>query len=246
MMRKLLQLRDQGNLNPEQEYWFRPSKTVEELYDLESDPDEVHNLAEDPQYAAKLEELRRVHFEWVERTRDLGMIPEPQLFAIQKKYGTTVYEYALEYPVIIDKVHELAQIASLGERANATALKEAMQDTLPTLRYWGAHGMGVIEDLPKSYQSDLYKLLDDPAPVVRLAAAWSLGKQGNQETAVAILGRLLEHETPSVASMAANRLRDFLEYAGPAKEMLEDLSEDNDIVTRGAARMTLELMEKGN
>ena len=54
-------------------------KPEEELYDTEADPDEVHNLAADPEYAEKLKELRAAHEVWKEENGDLGQIPETEL-----------------------------------------------------------------------------------------------------------------------------------------------------------------------
>jgi choline-sulfatase len=42
-------------------YWLHD---IPELYDLDSDPEELHNLAEEPKYAAKEEELRARLLEW--------------------------------------------------------------------------------------------------------------------------------------------------------------------------------------
>ncbi|HEU5118895.1 MAG TPA: sulfatase, partial [Isosphaeraceae bacterium] len=43
-------LRDQGELTPAQRACFVSPRPVEELYDLKSDPDELHNLVNDPAY----------------------------------------------------------------------------------------------------------------------------------------------------------------------------------------------------
>ncbi|GLA33887.1 hypothetical protein AnigIFM63309_003910 [Aspergillus niger] len=49
------------------DYFFRPP---EELYDLEEDPREVHNLAKDPAYAAVLDDLRLRLEKWQRQTED--------------------------------------------------------------------------------------------------------------------------------------------------------------------------------
>ena len=58
MMKEMLELHEKGELNEYQDDWFKPTKPLEELYDVENDPDELHNLASDPAYKEKLEELR--------------------------------------------------------------------------------------------------------------------------------------------------------------------------------------------
>ena len=50
--------------------WAAKTKPVEELYDTEADPDEVYNLADDPQHRATIERLRTALEEWVERIDD--------------------------------------------------------------------------------------------------------------------------------------------------------------------------------
>jgi uncharacterized sulfatase len=64
--------------------FFREIKPVEELYDTETDPHEVNNLAGEPQHAEKLRELRGRLVEWMLETQDLGLIPEPILDEAQR------------------------------------------------------------------------------------------------------------------------------------------------------------------
>jgi len=56
---------------------YRP---VEELYDLETDPHEVNNLAENPDYQATLKDFRSRLDRWISETDDKGQMPEdPQV-----------------------------------------------------------------------------------------------------------------------------------------------------------------------
>ena len=48
----------QGKLSASQALFASPVKPIEELFDLKSDPDEVHNLAKDPAHKKTLQELR--------------------------------------------------------------------------------------------------------------------------------------------------------------------------------------------
>ena len=80
-MQELLRMKEEGTLNENQMHWFRETKEVEELYDLEKDPYELNNVAEDPEYADVLEELRNVHIQWMKDINDPGPIPERELVA---------------------------------------------------------------------------------------------------------------------------------------------------------------------
>src|SRR5687767_1099703 len=62
-----------------QKLFFEPTKPVEELYDTDSDPHEIHNLAGDVKYTAELSRLRKAHDQWREETGDLGLVPEAEL-----------------------------------------------------------------------------------------------------------------------------------------------------------------------
>ena len=53
-----------------------PTRPEEELYDLENDPYELNNLADDPKYQGVLKELRGKLEKWIEETGDQGEIPE--------------------------------------------------------------------------------------------------------------------------------------------------------------------------
>ena len=78
VMQELLRMRDHGELDEYQAQWFRTSKPEEELFDTYNDPYELHNLAADPAYQEKLEELRKECDRWVAETGDMGLIPEKE------------------------------------------------------------------------------------------------------------------------------------------------------------------------
>ena len=66
-MRKL---RDQGKLTPAQLNPFVKPRPAEELYDMLSDPHELRNLADNPEYAFELRQLKRKLQQWERRTKD--------------------------------------------------------------------------------------------------------------------------------------------------------------------------------
>ncbi len=75
----LKELDAQGKLTPVQKVLTAPGMPPEELYDLGSDPYEIHNLAasSDPEHQATLERLRGVLEHWIAITNDQGRILEP-------------------------------------------------------------------------------------------------------------------------------------------------------------------------
>lgn len=88
IMRELLRLRDTGRLTDEQAPWFRDTRPPEELFDTESDPYELHNLASELAFADKLAELRAETDRWMTSTGDPGTMPETELLATLWPEGT--------------------------------------------------------------------------------------------------------------------------------------------------------------
>ncbi len=66
----------QGKLTPEQDAFMKDRKPDEELYDLWSDPGEVHNLAGNPKYADTLKEFRSQLSQWRTKVGDEDITPE--------------------------------------------------------------------------------------------------------------------------------------------------------------------------
>jgi arylsulfatase A-like enzyme len=73
----LRECHDAGTLDENQSLLFQDARPEEELYDLENDPHELHNLASDPNHQATLIALREKLNDWMETTNDLGRTPEP-------------------------------------------------------------------------------------------------------------------------------------------------------------------------
>lgn len=65
-----------GKLNEAQASFMADTRPEEEVYDLRADPFELHNLADDPAHADKLEEMRSQLDGWIEATDDTGATPE--------------------------------------------------------------------------------------------------------------------------------------------------------------------------
>lgn len=73
LMRKL---HAAGKLNKTQSVLMAAHRPAEELYDIENDPYEIHNLAASPEHQQILKQLRGQVAEWIKRSNDQGRIPE--------------------------------------------------------------------------------------------------------------------------------------------------------------------------
>jgi hypothetical protein len=72
----LQKLKAENKLNDTQMLFTAASKPVEELYDLQSDPHEIRNLAKDSGHTARLKSMRALVDDWVKDTGDQGYIME--------------------------------------------------------------------------------------------------------------------------------------------------------------------------
>ncbi|MHC4400248.1 MAG: sulfatase-like hydrolase/transferase [Planctomycetota bacterium] len=186
-MRELRRLHEAGQLSDDAERLFNPAKPVEELYDTVADPHELDNLAGDPAFADVLKQMRRAHLEWVERTKDLGLIPEPILMEREREIG---HRYGILRDVddatLASRVARVAVSASAGQSALAQ-LVEALSDDDAAVRYWGAVGIGNVGQPARPAAGPVAELLDDESSVVRTAAARALCRLNMPEKALPVL-----------------------------------------------------------
>jgi arylsulfatase A-like enzyme len=201
---------EEGKLNEAQSHFWQV-KPAEELYDLETDPDEVHNLANSLDDRATLKRFRKAQTEFLLATRDTGFLPEAMM---HKRAGEdTVYEMAQD-PARYDleQISKIATMATFGDPRNLPAVVHFLNDDDAAVRYWSALGVIVQgEAAVKSAEEKLKPLLDDKSPSVRIVAAEALGRYGTKasgEKAVSILLDLSNIETqgPFVSTQALNSL----------------------------------------
>ncbi len=186
-MADLRRLHKEGILPPAAEYYFSPSKPVEELYDTWSDPHEISNIADDPKHAKTLKKLRQAHLDWVKRTRDTGLIAEPILVEREKEIG---HRYGVlrqsSDSTFNNRLADIAVKASDGPNA-LPDLMTGLMDPDAAIRYWGAVGVGNIGTEARKAESAIRMALGDESSVVRTAAARALCRLGQPKDALPVL-----------------------------------------------------------
>lgn len=209
IMKELRRLKKEGELPPGAGLYMAGVKPVEELYDVEKDPHEINNLAASPAHQEVLKRLRAAHERWALETRDVGLIPEPELVEREKKFGT---RYAvLRQPGSEQYLRRLrALVDAVNRETNRALIEQSLADPDPAFRYWAVVGLGKSPDR-------LRPALEDPAPVVRIAAAARLG----DEKALGVLIRELSSDNEFVRLHAAIALDELGEKARPARAALQ-------------------------
>jgi hypothetical protein len=215
-------------------YWGE--KPSEELYDVTTDPFEIHNLAGQQSYAKPLAGLRARLREEIIVTRDTGFIPEAMFDRLAG--NKTLYDYAQSSAYPIERIVDLADKAASRDPAHLKDLSAALDDPHPVIRYWGAIGCLVLKEKSAPLKSKLQSALADEWADVRIAAAEALGYHGETEAAVKTLSAVLQQGQHYEALAALNTL-DFMWQAGHvslarAQDLVKDLklSEPADRIPR--------------
>jgi len=73
----LKELHAQGKLTPPQAALCAPTMPEEELYDMETDPHEIRNLAKSPEHEETLKRMRAAVEKWISDSSDQGKTLEP-------------------------------------------------------------------------------------------------------------------------------------------------------------------------
>lgn len=221
-----------GRLEGATVHFMAPTKPVEELYDTQTDPHEVRNLAGAPEHRQTLERLRRAHLDWMKETRDLGLLPEAEIH--QRAGQMPPYEMARKgdevYPQ--QRILEAASLTQQGPDA-LPKLIERFKDKDSAVRYWAAVGCTALGARAAPATDALRQALKDPSPVVRVAAAEALCKLGKHEETLRVLSDELKNGNEWVRHAAALVLDGLGEKGRPVlPQMKEAVNDTNGYVGR--------------
>ncbi|MCP5114028.1 MAG: hypothetical protein GY953_24605, partial [bacterium] len=219
---------------------FAAQRPVEELYDLKTDPNETVNLAANADHAATVAKLRTALYDWMEESRDMGMVPEPILEDLGKKYGSK-YD-AMRHPDQKGLVAELIRTADAGAWKRSAELEKALSSKRPAVRYWAAIGLGNT-GRPTDAKL-LLKHLDDPNPTVRVAAALGCSRRQPHQRAIEVLAAEIGNPNRLVglyAIRAIEELGDNAKATSPAvaRATASDYDPTNRVARRLAAQWGL-------
>ena len=207
---------------------FWGEKPTEELYDLVADPDNVHNLVNDPAHRDALERMRVEMKRRVLAIKDNGFIPE----------GSPLEGYeASRAPgaVPFERVVDLANLASERRAENLPKLSAALDDLNEAIRWWGALGCAMLREQASPAEAALCKRLDDQSGAVQAAAAEALAHLGHAELALPTLERWITNTSGTFYSVhAANALIRLGEAGRPLLPVMKKMY----AATQGAANDT--------
>ena len=221
------------------------SKPVEELYDLDTDPHEIHNLAGLAEYRELLVQLRQECLRWQKDVGDLGLIPEAEIALRQEQAGST---YAILHGEnSAEKVTRLVDIAARASDGEAALpdLLVALDSPDSAVRYWGATGVGNIGAAAVASSVELQPLLSDESPSVRIAAARALCRMGKLQPGLDQLEAELQSPFEWGRLAAAIVLDELDELARPALSALQNAkrNQPNKYIVRVANKAVNDLLQ---
>lgn len=180
-----------GRCDPVQARFYQPKNTIE-LHDLENDPWQIRNLADDPDGRAALGRLSGELDRWMLAIRDTGPIPEAMFHQLAGP-GTsheTLRHYAQcgqSYP--LERILAIARSSPSAPSADITGW---LADPHPVVRHWGAYAAFLSEPPDSAHHDALMEMAaNDPMAANRIAAATALAAHGQTAAAAAAFAALM-------------------------------------------------------
>ena len=187
-----IMVKQQGLPQQYQQYPFwQDHKPLEELYDIEHDPEEIHNLADDPAFSHVKEELRRKLFGWMIETADLGLIDETEIVVRAVAYNGISREVGVHCDNFA-RILETADLARLGEEGKKELLNR-LDDPDSAVRFWAVTGLSCF-DFDAETIAQLKAQLADESISVSLAAADYLVRSGEGAVTLTAFNRALQSD----------------------------------------------------
>ena len=189
--------------------FFRP-RVSEEFYDNLTDFDNVNNLIDAPEHQEKIAELKAALRKQQLELYDSGLLPEAIRVRRAEANNMTIYEMVRNnklYP--LEKYLDASDLALARDKANLQSFIQQLSHKDEGLRWWAIVGLHLLEKDAKPAAKALHAALSDEAHEVRMMAAWTLVKLGDQAEALASLEELLFEGTTN-----KSMLHNILDWMG--------------------------------
>jgi len=190
-----------GELNAVQSQFFEP-RAAEALYDIEKDPHETQNMADDPKSASVLRDLRQRLTNQVKEISDLSFLPEP---AMLSEALSNPVQFGRENQDRIGKLVDTANLSLLPFAKAKSGIAQAFKSNDPWVRYWGAIVCSSFGKEASSFTETAKNLVKNDADnLVRVRAAEFLALIGAVKPQEAIYLSLKNAESEVEANLILN------------------------------------------
>lgn len=167
------------NTQPDWELTFK-EHPAEMLFDLEKDPDELHDLSNTPEYQKVLHKMRKGLSNHIRSTMDLGF------FLPNSRTGHILYDKVRKEKYPMEELYALVEAAGTADISCLPLLEKALESLLPEMRFWGVVGYATlarkkqITDCPQT----LLTCLQDENPYIAAEAAYAATYLGKTQQGV--------------------------------------------------------------
>ena len=193
--------------------FFGP-KPMEELYDTSVDPDNVHNLIDDPKYADDVIRLRKALDQWQLKHFDAGLLPESEVVLRSEQSGKTIFDLVRDSSLYnVPVLQQASNLAIQKDLKNLPQLYDNLKATDSGVRYWAIVGLFNLQQETPLDMKPVREMLNDSCHHVRVMAAWILYRGGDKATARECWNDLLEQD-----SYAALKTFNVIDWIGDGIE----------------------------
>jgi uncharacterized sulfatase len=234
ILREMRRLLAADELAHQSSQWFKSPRAAEELYNLDADPWELVNLANDPAHKATLETLRTACDHWQVEVRDVHLLPEIMLDEAEHENGSRWKTFQGDAGKLrLQRLLEAAKQTSHLDPTTATAVSGQL-DSDPAVRWWQLTLLSRAGNA-EQFSDILSNEARSSNPAIQLAAAAGLARANKTEDAAAVFKALIKSENTYVRHAAMleideageqiiNSMRDNI-TAGPNEEYVRRLYE---------------------
>ena len=209
---------DNGELDDIQSAFYLP-QGAEELYDLSSDPYETVNLAGDPAFAGKLEEMRGLLKDRIMSEQDLVLVPEAfwldhtdDIVGFRESIGNRLGEY-----------YDAAELERGPFRKVHKEIRAALDSDDPIVRYWAVTACCGFGKEARSLEKEIRSLLEDDCTVVKSRAALYCVANGMDVPDNVFKTALASSENEAATLMVLNDMAFLYENVGGFSEEISEI-----------------------
>ena len=194
-------LYDKGELNKTQSAFFE-ARPCEMLFDIDEDPYETKNLANDPAYKTTLIDLRNRLNTWVKGMPDLSFYPEHVL--IDKAFENPV-AFGQKHKEEIIKYIEIANLGLLNFKEAKNSLAAALDSSDPWERYWAIIVCSTFGEQAMAMGAKIKSITTkDPELLNRVRAAEFMAIMKQSDPSAVMTNALYKSDKPSEALLILN------------------------------------------
>lgn len=190
-----------------------PRRPREALFDCQRDPDNLVNLIDSAEHRAIAAELRRRLRDELLATRDLGFVPEIEMWSHSTgDDGAAIPPLRWAQATPAERWRDRLRGASLVGRSPTDepqvgdTIVRLFGDPDASVRYWAAVACSAAEAIPDAVLQRLRRAADDPSLAVRVEAAGALAAHGEEGLADETFDELLRSDDETVLLHTARTL----------------------------------------